>query len=219
VSDFFGGSVSVSGDTAIVEATGNDDDGSDSGSAYIFQRNEGGADNWGEVVKLAASDAGGDDQFGYSVGVSGNTAIVGARGNDDDGSASGSAYVFQRDEGGTDNWGEVVKLTATDAASADRFGVSVSVSGDTAIVGAHLNDDDGTNSGSAYIFQRDEGAPDNWGEVVKLTASDGAVSDFFGGSVSVSGDTAIVEATGNDDDGSDSGSAYIFQRELTIGAR
>ncbi len=119
-----------------------------------------------ETVKLLASDAASFDWFGHSVAVAGDTAVVGARFNDDNGSGSGSAYIFQRDAGGIDNWGQVKKLLASDAAS-DQFGASVAVAGDTAVVGALSND-------SAYIFQRDAGGIDNWGQVKKLLASDAA---------------------------------------------
>jgi hypothetical protein len=103
------------------------------------------------------------------------------------------------------------KLLAGDGTFDDYFGVSVSISGDTAIVGAFFDQDNGVNSGSAYIFSRDEGGADNWGEVEKLTASDGALNAFFGNSVSISGDTAIVGAHADDDNGRFSGSAYIFR--------
>ncbi len=260
VDDRFGYSLAIEGDTAIVGAWGNSDAGDTSGSAYVFQRDEGGRDAWGEVVKLTASDAGRKDRFGLSVGISGDTAIVGAYGDNDAGGDSGSAYVFRRDEGGPGNWGEevkltasdaargasfgwsvaisrdvaivgagsgsayvfhrveggvddwdeVAKLTASDAASGDWFGYKVSVSGDTAIVAASRNDDAGRNSGSAYIFRRDEGGTDNWGEVMKLTASDAAMEDEFGTSVAISGDTAIAGVPEDDDAGRDSGSAYVF---------
>ena len=211
--DYFGYSVSISGDTAIVGAWGNDDNGDNSGSAYIFSRDQGGADNWGELKKLTASDAAANDQFGRSVSISGDTAIVGAPWDDDNGTESGSAYIFSRDQGGADNWGEVKKLIAGDGADGDCFGESVSISGDTAIVGAYMDDDNGTESGSAYIFSRDHGGADNWGQVKKLIAGDGAAYDYFGYSVSISGDTAIVGAYGDDDNGSGSGSAYIFSRD------
>ena len=102
-------------------------------------------------------------------------------------------------------------MTASDAASNDAFGSSVSISGDCAIVGALGNDDDGSGSGSAYIFERNESG--GWTETQKLTASDAAEGDFFGGSVSISGDRVIVAASFDDDGGMNSGSAYIFERE------
>ncbi len=102
----------------------------------------------------------------------------------------------------------MVKLVASDGAASDLFGPSVSISGDTAVVGAQLDDDKGNNSGSAYIFVRSGTA---WTQQAKLVASDGAASDRFGVSVSISGDTAVVGAYYDDDNGSDSGSAYVFQ--------
>ncbi len=91
-----------------------------------------------ETVKLLASDGAANDTFGSSVAVSGDTAVVGAFNHDDISSNAGSAYVFQRDAGGIDNWGEVKKLLASDAAFNDSFGISVAISGDTAVVGARL---------------------------------------------------------------------------------
>jgi hypothetical protein len=218
--DVFGLSVAITGDTALVGAGGNDDDGLNSGSAYLFGRNQGGADNWGEIVKLTASDATADDVFGDSVAISENTVIVGAFGNDDDGDRSGSAYIFDRNHGGTDNWGEVKKLTASDAAQGDEFGNSVSIYGNIAIVGASQNNNDvvlgghGVNNGLAYIFHRNQGGADNWGEVVKLTPSETRFNNRFGTSVSISGDIAIVGAPRNDGAGHDSGSVYIFARSI-----
>jgi hypothetical protein len=210
--DTFGSSVSITHDTVVVGADGDDDKGGSSGSAYIFERNQGGADQWGEVKKLTASDGAAGDNFGRSVSISCDTVVVGAFLDDDDGFTSGSAYIFERNQGGANNWGEVKKLTASDGASDDRFGESVSIDCDTVTVGARNNDDKGTNSGSAYIFERNHGGADQWGEVKKLTASDGTLADFFGVSVSISCDTVVIGAVGDDDNGGSSGSAYIFER-------
>ncbi len=147
--------MSISGDTAIVGAFYDDDKGNNSGSAYIFSRDQGGADNWGEAKKLTASDGAADDRFGNSVSISGNTAIVGAPQNDDNGNDSGSAYIFSRDQGGADNWGEVKKLTSSDGAAGDDFGISVSISGSTAIVGA-WEDDWGRAGLELYFTGRQE---------------------------------------------------------------
>ncbi len=209
--DHFGLSVALSGDTALVGAWGDDDSGDASGSAYLFERDQGGAGNWGQVKKLTASDAAAFDMFGHAVALSGDTALVGAWGNSDNGDASGSAYIFERDQGGVDNWGEVKKLIASDAAFFDHFGWTVALNGDTALVGAS-NDD--SQKGAAYLFERDLGGAGNWGEAAKLTASDAANFDSFGWSVALSGDTALVGAIGDDDNGSMSGSAYLFERNL-----
>ncbi len=203
--DQFGYSVSISGDFAIVGAKGDDDDGSNSGSAYIFYRHEGGTDNWGQVAKITASDATAGDRFGTSVAMSGGLAVIGATGV---GNVVGAAYIFERD--GEDDWVEVATLTASDGVANDVFGISVSISGDTALVGAWGHPDNGILSGAAYVFQQDHPGTGEWGEVEKLTPSDGAAFDFFGGSVAISIDTAVVGAFGVN---SFTGSAYIFERD------
>ena len=209
----FGYSVSISGDTVVVGAPFDDDNGLNSGSAYVFYRDQGGADTWGQVTKITASDGTAPDEFGRSVSINGDTVVVGAFRDDDNGIGSGSAYIFYRDQGGTGTWGQVTKITASDGTADDRFGYSVSISGDTVLVGAYYDNDDGTNSGSAYVFYRDQGSTDNWGQVTKINPSDGAEQDYFGYSVSVSADTVVVGAYRDDDNGIDSGSAYIYYRD------
>ncbi len=154
--------------------------------------------------KLLASDGTSSDEFGHSVFISGDYAIVGAMFADGVASGTGAAYIFLRSGA---SWTQQAKLTADDGANIDYFGMSVCLSGDYAIVGAGNDDDKGFNSGSAYIFVRG-GA--SWTQQAKLTADDGAAADCFGCSVGISGDYAIVGAYGDDDNGSDSGSAYIF---------
>ncbi|MEP5255318.1 MAG: T9SS type A sorting domain-containing protein [Winogradskyella arenosi] len=208
-SDYFGISVAIAGDSAIVGAYLDDDAGSSSGSAYIFMRS---GNSWTEQAKLTASDADGADQFGYSVAIAGDSAIVGAYGNNDAGSSSGSAYIFKRLG---NSWTEQSKLTASDADVFDYFGWSVAIAGDSAIIGALRNSDAGTDSGSAYFFELETPEPPadiNWNEIINATASDGAAYDQFGNSVAIDGDYAIVGAYGNDDAGSESGSAYIYMR-------
>jgi hypothetical protein len=155
----------------------------------------------------AGSDAAANDNFGYSVSVSGDTMVVGAPYDDDKSSNSGSAYVFTRSSSGA--WTQQQKLTASDGSSNDNFGYSVSVSGDTVVVGAR-----GRNNyrGSAYVFTRASNGV--WSQQAKLTASDGSSSDYFGYSVSVSGDSVVVGAPGDDSSSSisDTGSAYVFIR-------
>ena len=196
-SDLFGFSVSIDGDYATVGGAPFDD-GSGSGSAYIFNRS---GTTWTEQAKLTASDAADNDFFGYSVSISGDYVIVGAYGAAHGGIGGGGAYIFTRS--GT-SWAQQATLTASDAHGGNRFGHSVSIDGDNAIVGAYRDDDD---AGSAYMFTR---SGTSWSQHAKLTASDAVTNDFFGFSVSISGDNAIVGANGNDDDGSNSGSAYVY---------
>ncbi len=212
--DRFGSSAAISGDTALVGSVYHDAGGvGAAGAAYVFQRNQGGSDNWGEVKKLTASDAEDAAWFGSSAAVSGDTGIVGAPwAGRTDGNASGAAYVFLRSEGGADNWGEVKKLTASNTRFSDQFGISVAISGDIAVVGAWGDDAAAFNAGAAYVFERDAGGPDNWGEVKKLTASDAEVADFFGTSVAVSGNAAVVGARIESAGGAGAGAAYVFLR-------
>ncbi|MGR0481493.1 MAG: FG-GAP repeat protein [Candidatus Electronema sp. V4] len=159
--------------------------GSNSGSAYVFVRAADGT--WSQQAKLNADDGPADDQFGWSVAVSGDTAVIGAGLAGDD---SGSAYVFVRAADGT--WNQQAKLTAADRAAFDMFGVGMSVSGGTVVIGAYGDDDKGSSSGSAYVFVRAAGG--TWSQQAKLTAADGAADDRFGSSVAVSGDTAVIGA-------------------------
>ena len=194
--DYFGYSVAISGNYAIVAAKYKDDNGSNSGSAYIFDVTTG-----NQLHKLTASDGAESDYFGYSVAISGNYAIVGANGDDNDnGTDSGSAYIFDVTTGT-----QLHKLIASDGAASDYFGYSVAISGNYAIVGAYADDDNGSSSGSAYIFDVTTGT-----ELRKLTASDAVAGDQFGNSVAIDGHYAIVAAKYKDDNGSNSGSAYIF---------
>ena len=173
-------------------------------------------------AKLTATDGAAGDSFGASVSIDGDTMVVGAYEDDDPvkGYNSGSAYVFRRDTAGdlASGWTQVAKLTATDGAAGDSFGASVSIDGDTMVVGAYGDDDKGYNSsGSAYVFTRDTagGLASGWTQVAKLTADDGAASDFFGWSVSIDGDTVVIGAYEDDDPvkGTNSGSAYVFTRD------
>src|SRR6266540_2518832 len=200
--DIFGFSVAVTGDTDVVGASG---DNMLAGSAYVFVRS---GTSWSQQAKLTASDAAASDTFGLSVAVSGDTAVVGAISDDTDaGPDAGSAYVFVRSGTG---WSQQAKLTASDAASGDRFGDAVGISGNTVVVGAS---DAASDAGSAYVFVR---SGTSWSQQAMLTASDAAASDLFGRSVAVSGDTAVVGAISDDTDaGPDAGSAYVFVRSGT----
>ena len=193
--DWFGHSVAISGTTAIVGAYFHDDNGSQSGSAYLFDTTTG-----RQIAKLLPDDGAAGDDFGLAVAISGTTAIVGAYGDNDNGSASGSAYLFDTATGR-----QITKLLPNDGAAVDKFGWSVAISGATAIVGTPLDDDNGKRSGSAYLFDTTTGE-----QIAKLLPDDGAGDDWFGHSVAISGATTIVGAWFDDDNGSNSGSAYLF---------
>jgi hypothetical protein len=201
--DLFGISVAVDGDAAVVGAYLDDDNGTDSGSAYVFTRS---GTSWSQQAKLTASDAAASDNFGKSVAISGDSVVVGAERADAGSINSGSAYVFTRTGS---LWSQQGKPTASDPAVNDLFGVSVAISGDTVVAGAYFDDDNGNESGSAYIFTRSGSA---WSQQAKLTASDAAAGDNFGSAVAISGDTAVVGVTFDDDSGLQAGSAYVFIR-------
>lgn len=203
--DSFGTSVALDGDTLVVGNPGDDDNGSLSGSAYVFQRD---GVSWVQTAKLTPDDGATLDAFGISVAVDGDTLAVGARWDDDKGDDAGSAYVFQHDGLA---WQQSAKLTADDGVAEAEFGYAMALAGDTLVVGALNDDDNGPASGGAYVFQRSAGI---WTQAMKLLPSDGAAGDEFGGSVALSRDasTIVVGAEKDNDFGSNSGSAYVFQR-------
>jgi len=205
VGDVFGTSVSLDGDTVLIGAVSDDDNGAGSGSAYIFTRS---GTTWTQQTKLLASDGHAGDQFGCFVSLFGDTALIGAGWDDDNGVDSGSAYVFTRT--GT-TWTQQQKLTAPDVAAGDWFGMCVSLVGDTALIGAQGDYNTG-DFGAAYVFTR---TGTIWTLQQELFASDGAAGDCFGWMVSLDGNTALIGADLDDDNGVDSGSAYVFTRTGT----
>ena len=203
IDDRFGSAVSISGNTAIVGAQENDDAGSNAGAAYVFERQ---GTNWALQAKLSPNTSTPGDLFGCAVSISGDIALIGACGNDDNGPSAGAAYIFMRH--GID-WIQAAKLIAVDTRMFDHFGASVAIDGTTAVIGAFGSDNAGENSGAAYIFTSDG---NNWTQQAKLTSDDAITEDLFGFCVSVSGDTAIVGAYQNDAAGPNSGAAYVFSR-------
>ncbi len=208
--DWFGNSVALDGDTALVGAVFDDTSTSpDVGSAYVFTRN---GSVWSQQAKLTAADGAADDLFGYSVALSGDTALVGARLDDAPGAVDiGSAYVFIRSDA---VWTQQAKLTARDGATVDQFGNSVALDGDTALVGAFQPGPQDADVGAAYVFAR---SGDVWTQQAKLTADDAAYGHLFGHSVALSGDTALVGAVGsNAPTANFAGSAYVFTRSGNV---
>ena len=292
--DEFGTSVALSRDTLAVGARGH----GGSGSVFIFERDEGGAGRWGQVLRVVATDAADGDRFGQAVALEGDILAVGAPGDDDLNpsaapgatmlEASGSVYLFERDVGGPNQWGQVAKLVAsngdifenfgftlalsgnrlavaawsedeavgptqgggsgrfgidsgfayifdrnpvdglwletiyidfprtpvtTAAAFFDNFAKTIAIDGDTLVVGASEEDANDADQGTVYVFERNSGGPNQWGEAARLRAGDGTTFDRFGISVAMSGDTIVVGATGDDDAGSGAGTAFVFDRQ------
>jgi uncharacterized repeat protein (TIGR01451 family) len=203
--DRFGASVSISMDKIVVGAPqANISAQNDQGAAYVFARNQGGAENWGFVRKLTASDGAAGDLFGSAVSIQFDHVASGAPG---DASGSGSAYIFERNTGGAENWGQVTKASAADALG---FGKAVALSHDRLLVGAPQSTVSFVlNQGAAYIFARNQGGADSWGQVRRLVAPDGVAGDVFGISVAFSAGIAVVGAPGDD---SGSGALYFFYR-------
>ena len=202
--DRFGYGAAISGDALIVGAPLDDDRGNDSGTAYIYRP---GPDGWIEEQELVPSDATAGDLFGVAVWVDGDIAIVGALLDDDNGAGGGSAYVFRFDG---KVWVEEQKLLPTSPPGNDQFGAFVSISGDVAIVGAYWDWANGYQSGAAYIYRYDPKSK-VWSLDIKLQDPKGAPRDNFGWSTAISGNVAIVGARGDDDNGGDAGSAFIYR--------
>ena len=213
--DVFGSAVSVSGSVAVIGAPNHNSGGlKNSGQAYIFRSTDGGA-TWSEIQKLTASNKAANNYLGLSASISGSIALIGAPYHASGGITDcGAAYIFHSSDGGA-TWSssETQMLTASDKSANDKFGVGVSVSDYVALVGAPDHDSGGlSNSGEAYIFESTDGGV-TWSspEKEKLTASDKAVSDWFGASVAVSGNIASIGAPDRASGGiSRSGAAYIF---------
>jgi hypothetical protein len=192
--DAFGDSVAISGDTAVVGAEGWS---SATGAAYVFVRS---GDTWTQQAKLTAPRGAPFDGFGISVAISDSTVVVGDYQKD---AGTGAAYVFTRS---SDRWSRQAKLAASDGAKNNSFGYAVAISGSTAVVGAFARN---SFIGAAYVFVRSNAV---WSQQAELTASDGASDDYFGGSVAVSGSTALVGALNKKDL---TGAAYVFVRSGT----
>jgi hypothetical protein len=205
--DWFGWSLALDGDTALVGAPLVDSgENEDEGAAYVFTRSGG---SWSFEQELTAPDGEAWDNFGRMVALDGETAIVAAPLDDSGANENqGSAYVFTRS--GT-TWSFQQKLTAPDGKAGDIFGM-VALDGDTALVAAGGD----IGQGAVYVFTR-SGA--SWSFQQKLTAPDGEAGDIFGGGVALDGDTALVGAPWDDiEENEDQGSAYVFTRSGTTWA-
>ena len=187
--DQYGFAVATSGDAGLVGAWLDDQVASNTGAAYV---NRNVAGSWVEEQKLVPSDGAADDTYGYAVALSGDVTVVSARLHDQLASNAGAVYVYRFDGA---QWNEEQKLTASDGAANDMFGYSVAIDGSRILVGATRHDDVINDSGAAYVFE-DQGG--TWVEQQKLTATAPGFIDFFGWSVSISGDVAAVGVVNDD---------------------
>ena len=211
----FGKAVVLVEDTILIGASGDDDNGPDSGSVYVFVRDPS-TGVWVEQPKLTSRDGVAGDRFGHSLALSGNTVLIGAVNDDDLGRDSGAAYIFTRDES-TSLWSEQAKLTASDGNYWRKFGHSVSLSGDTALIGEVYDDIKGSASGSGYIFVRDP-TTGLWAEQVKLETDSGyGNSPFRGKAVALSGDAALISIFNSGGLPHRSGWVYFFSRDPANG--
>lgn len=194
----FGGEVAVHGDYALVAAQGYDDF---AGAVYVFHRNEGGVNNWGQIQILTAPDKKSGDYFGTSVAIHKDQLAIGAYGVDDKGRSAGAVYTFTLKN---KKWNTATKIIDHEGAANDRFGSSVALDEETLIVGASRDN----KAGSIIIFEREN---DKWQQALKIFSSDGKAGDRFGKSISLHNDYVAVGADGADDY---MGAVYIFDRNL-----
>jgi hypothetical protein len=193
--DSFGNSVAISGTTAVVGAPIH---AKVAGRAYVFTETAAG---WTQTAELKGTDTVAGDEFGFSVAISGTTAIVGASGS---AKGLGRAYVFTKTGAG---WKQTTELKGSHMG---LFGNSVAISGTTAVVGApgYVIDD----AGRAYVFTR---TASGWKQVAELKGSDTVAGDWFGYSVAISGTTAVVSANPLESSPNTIGRAYLFTKTAT----
>lgn len=202
--DYFGKTVSLSGNRIVVGAYGNDEIASNAGKAYVYLFN---GSTWVEEEKLTASDANAEDYFGDAVAIDGDVLIVGAPKVDVSTTDTGAAYVFRRHP--VFGWVEEKKLVASDAEYYDELGRAVEVEGGLALVGATLEDATaGYDAGSVYIY-RYNGS--DWPQEQKIEPGDGNWYGNFGNSIAADGNLALIGMVGDDEQGYSTGSAYVFK--------
>jgi len=207
----FGHTVSISGDNIVIGALNDDDNGSNSGLAYIFTKPVNGWSDMTETAKILPSDGGSGDRFGNSVSISGDNLVIGAR----EFNSRGAAYVFTKPTTGWTDTTETAKLLPLTSVFAAYFGISVSISGDNILIGENRGQNgSGIMTGSAYVFEKPNGGWVDTTETAKLLASDGNVGVAFGSAVSISGDNLVIGAYLDNENGTNAGAAYVFVKPV-----
>jgi hypothetical protein len=200
--DQFGFSTAISGEMLVIGSPGASPAAQSSGAVYIFEPDQTIINSgWSQIAMLTPADPAVFDQFGWSVAIDGDTLAVGAYTK----LPGGAVYIFERDEGGQDNWGQVAKVVGLDTYYGDGFGVDVDICGDFLVVGMYAG---GDYAGSIYVFERDFGGTNAWGQIAHLFSSDNSPYDYFGYSLDIEGETIIAGAPGNN---GLTGAAYVFQ--------
>ncbi len=180
LADHFGYAVAVSGNQAVVTAKDDDEKGVDAGAAYVFAKDQGGANNWGLVKKIIAADGDDDDNLGVSADLDGGWAVIGAHKDDDKGPESGSAYVFYQNQGAVSNWGMYTKLTDYNGHKGEHFGYAVSIDGEYIAVGARWKRVFQARAGAVFVYHKEV---DGWAEFSMLTDPANQYNDQLGSSV------------------------------------
>lgn len=204
--EWFGIHLRLDKNTLAVGARYDDVVGSDSGAVYVYERT---GTQWNQVKKLWPADGDTYDQFGSGIGLSGDYLVAGCWRTPE---KPGLAYIYDRQTSGTNAWGLIKRLQASDAIPGDRFGVDVCVDRETVIVGATTANGKADRTGAVYVYECNAGGVDNWGEVQKLTASDGGTGDNFGVRVAVCGDVLAVGAEQSGVGAAGAGAVYLYKR-------
>lgn len=204
-SEQFGSAIAVSGDRIAFGVTRDDTAAKNAGAVYVYRRQS--TNSWVQETKLTATNAMPSDYAGLAVDIDGDRIVCGADRYDGGGIDSGAAYVFERQSNG--NWMHTGTLLAQDGSTNDRLGQAVQIDGNQILAGAFGNSHAGSQSGAAYVFERD--ASGQWGQTVKLIASDAAPTDQFGRFAALDNGRALVAALYDDDQGTSSGSVYAVE--------
>ena len=205
----FGNAVAIDGDYIIIGAYGDDENGTDAGSAYLFKKSEGDV-IISQIAKIVANNIEADDRFATAVSISGNYIVVGAPQKDINGTDTGSAYLFKKSSDDT-NITQIAQLYASGLSTEEYFGHTLCIDGDYIIIGAYGDDTNATNAGSAYLFKKSSN-DSTISKIAQLYASDASTSDNFGNSVSIDGEYILIGAHDEDSPAVDAGASYLFKK-------